>query len=614
MSAFAASNPEAARRAEALDGEPVIRLQDVGKAYKVFGSKLDNFIDALGLDHLMPWRRTRHIEFWALRGINLALGKGQRIGIVGRNGAGKTTLLKLITRNLNPTTGTVTVRGKVQAMIDAGAGFHPDFTGRENIRASLTLQGFNQRRINESIQDIAEFTELGEFLERPFKTYSSGMMARLMFATATAIKPEILVIDEILGAGDAYFVGKSNERMRQLVDTGASILLVSHSMEQITLLCDKAIWLDRGRVVKSGSSLDVVTAYSQYIRVLEDRRQKARNQKVASRRRLTNDVMESYSDTVVLRFVCPPGTKLDVSHARLLRDGIVEEECSVGDAQDSDSTQPAFVVITSGGWSAPASSDGTLFRSIQGGPGSGSAGQVAFNLFTLYPTIRYSVEMEYRLSGAAADLEVSHAGVTADRFELPDGEPGFQRASFDLSSLTAPASRAAPDPVRSIPEAVEPTAENPAVVEMRAQTRWPGEGSLLIEKVELLGDDGREHGVYQAGSRMKLCMTIRAARGGSYPVIPVAVLYRSDGVKVFSHIGAAVDVDMAVNSTLRFALDLGNLNLGDGHFAFAIAIYRKLEGSEAVWYDLIDRDYRFELVGAPPFMGLFEHSGHWTLS
>jgi len=609
---MAVSKPEEV--ADGLSDEAVIRLEGVGKAYKIFGSKLDNFIDALGLDHVMPWHRRRPAEFWALRGIDLHLGKGQRIGIVGRNGAGKTTLLRLITGNLSPTTGTVAVKGKVQALIDSGTGFHPDFTGRENIRASLTLQGFSQRQIQESVQDIAEFTELGEFLDRPFKTYSSGMMARLMFAAATAIKPEILIIDEILGAGDAYFVGKSSERMRQLVGTGASILLVSHSMEQITLMCDKAIWLDRGRIVKAGSSLDVVAAYGQYIRVLEDRRQKARNQKVATRRRLPNEVMESYSDTVVIRFVVPAGATLDLSRARLLRDGSVEEECAVGDAQDSDSTHPAFVVIGAGAWSAPVASHGALFRSLQG-TASEAAGQVAFNLFTLYPTIRYSVEVEYRLSGAPAVLEVSHAGVTGDRFELTESEPGFGRARFDLASLVVPESRAAVHPIPVTSDTDERSADAPPAPDLPAQTRWPGEGSLLIEKVELVGEDDREHGVYQSASRMCLRMTIRAAKAGAYPVMPVAVLYRSDGVKVFSQVGERVNLEMDRNQTCRFDLDLGCLNLGDGHYAFAVAIYSKLEpGGESVWYDLIDRDYRFELVGAPPFMGLFEHSGRWTLS
>ncbi|HEV2415045.1 MAG TPA: ABC transporter ATP-binding protein [Candidatus Dormibacteraeota bacterium] len=593
----------------------VVQMRNVGKAYKIFGSKLDNFVDALGLDHVMPWYRPKRQEFWALRGIDLELRRGQRIGIVGRNGAGKTTLLKLITGNLSPTTGTVQVKAKVQALIDAGTGFHPDFTGRENIRASLTLQGFSPRQIETSTEDIAEFTELGEFLDRPFKTYSSGMMARLVFATATAIKPEILVIDEILGAGDGYFLGKSNERMRQLVDSGASVLLVSHSMEQITLICDQAIWLDRGRIVKTGASLDVVAAYGQYIRVLEDRRQKARNQKVATRRRLANDFMESYSDTVLLHFIVPAASLLELSNARLFREEALEDQCAVGDAQDSEPTHAAFVVLDRGGWSGPRASNGILYRALEGGSASGSAGEVAFNLFTLYPGLRYSVELDYRLSGPEAALEISHAGVVVNRYDINTTNGEFERARFDLANIAARTVGNGPEAVQAGPtvDAVETLAETRPPAEPVAQTRWPGEGSLMIEQVELLDEDGHDRAVYEWTSPMTVRVTVRATRGGIYPVIPVAVLYRSDGVKVFSHIGDALSLDIQARAAHRFELQLGRLNLGDGHYAFAVAIYRNLNSAgPSLWYDLIDRDYRFEVVGAPPFMGLFKHGGRWT--
>src|SRR6266404_4742064 len=168
-----------------------LRLRGVSKMYKVFPSRTANLADALGL----PGRR-RFREFWALRGIDLELPHGKRLGIVGRNGAGKSTLLKLITGNIVPTVGTVDVGGSVQALLDAGAGFHPEFTGEENIRAALTLQAVPSSRMNDAIEEIAEFTELGEFLGQPFRTYSAGMQARLAFATATAVQPEILIVDE----------------------------------------------------------------------------------------------------------------------------------------------------------------------------------------------------------------------------------------------------------------------------------------------------------------------------------------------------------------------------------------------------------------------------------
>src|SRR4029077_3995688 len=170
----------------------VIRLAGVGKMYKIFPSRVDHFVVALGLSRLMPWRRIEPHEFWALRNIDFELKAGKRLGIIGRNGAGKSTLLKLITGNLAPTEGHVTVVGDIQALLEAGAGFHPEFTGYENVHAALTYQGLNRAEIAKATEDIAEFTELGDFLGQPYKTYSTGMMARLVFAVATSVRPKLL--------------------------------------------------------------------------------------------------------------------------------------------------------------------------------------------------------------------------------------------------------------------------------------------------------------------------------------------------------------------------------------------------------------------------------------
>jgi lipopolysaccharide transport system ATP-binding protein len=209
--------------------------------------------------------------------IDLEVKQGERLGIIGRNGAGKSTLLKLLTGNLAPTEGQLTVNGSIQALLTAGAGFHPEFSGIENIQSSLTYQGLTSDEINQAIADISEFTELGDFLGQPFKMYSAGMQARLTFATATVLKPDILIVDEILGAGDAYFFGKSIERMKELVLSGATVLIVSHALDQIARFCERAIWVDRGRIVYSGPALETIRAYEEYIHKMEDRRLQAKN-------------------------------------------------------------------------------------------------------------------------------------------------------------------------------------------------------------------------------------------------------------------------------------------------------------------------------------------------
>ena len=342
-----------------------IRLTGVGKMYRLHDSRWASFAEAVGINRILASPNEPRREMWALRGIDLDLPKGHRIGIIGRNGAGKSTLLKLITGNLAPTEGEVKVTGTVQALMTAGQGFHPEFDGFENMRAALTYQGLNRHEMKAAIDDIVEFTELEEFLDQPIKTYSSGMLARLAFAVATAIKPEILIIDEMLGAGDGYFLAKSSERMRALVDSGASILLVSHSTEQITLICEETIWLDRGQVVQRGPSLEVVKAYQQFINDLNDRRLKAKNRKVQSR---DYNVLEhdAYTDTLTMNLYLtgPEGAECDVSRVVLERDGSVEDSLFMGSPQDALGTHSTFL-LTDGDWSAPKQIPGGFCRTLR---------------------------------------------------------------------------------------------------------------------------------------------------------------------------------------------------------------------------------------------------------
>lgn len=246
--------------------EPIaIRLRNVSKIYRLHGSQGDQLIDVLGLQRFGFKTKSKPKEFAALSNVSLDVPRGHRIGIVGRNGAGKTTLLKLICGNFTPTSGELEVNGSVQALMSVGMGFHPEYTGRENIEASLQYNGLAREEYQKAMEGIIDFCELGDFLDQPFKTYSLGMQARLMFAAATAIKPDILIVDEVLGAGDAYFVAKSKTRVQKLIDSGCTMLLVSHSMQQVLELCDEAIWMDQGRIRMRGESFLVVKAYEEYI-------------------------------------------------------------------------------------------------------------------------------------------------------------------------------------------------------------------------------------------------------------------------------------------------------------------------------------------------------------
>jgi len=246
--------------------EPLaIRLQNVSKIYKLHGSQSDQLIDVLGLQRFGFKTKTMSKEFAALSDISLDVLRGHRIGIIGRNGAGKTTLLKLICGNFAPASGEVEVNGTVQALMSIGLGFHPEYTGRENVESSLQYNGLPRDEYRQAMEGIIEFCELGNFLDQPFKTYSLGMQARLMFAAATAIRPDILIVDEMLGAGDAYFVAKCKRRVEKLVSSGCTMLLVSHSMQQVLELCDEVIWLDQGKIRMQGESFLVVKAYEEFM-------------------------------------------------------------------------------------------------------------------------------------------------------------------------------------------------------------------------------------------------------------------------------------------------------------------------------------------------------------
>lgn len=245
-----------------------ISIKNLNKNYQLYNSVADQVVDVLGLTKLMFWRKTSIAQHQALKNVSLEVKKGERIGVVGRNGAGKSTLLKLVTGNFSPSSGDITVNGTVQALMNVGLGFHSEFSGYENIRSSLIYNGLPQGELEAAIQDVIDFSELEEYLHQPMKTYSLGMQARLMFAAATAITPDILIVDEVLGAGDAYFGAKSAHRMEKLTKSGCSLLLVSHSPQQILQFCERAIWIEDGQIVMDDSVLSVVKAYEEYTQKL----------------------------------------------------------------------------------------------------------------------------------------------------------------------------------------------------------------------------------------------------------------------------------------------------------------------------------------------------------
>ncbi|HEV7284592.1 MAG TPA: ATP-binding cassette domain-containing protein, partial [Kaistia sp.] len=208
----------------------------------------------------------------ALRGIDLTVGKGERVAIVGRNGAGKSTFLKLVAGTLKPTSGEIRVNGKVGALLEMGLGFHDDMTGYMNLRGALAYNDLPADQVEAAVADVIAFCELGDHLHQPVRTYSAGMRSRLYFAVATAINPDILIVDEVLGAGDGYFGHRSAARVSRLTEKGCTMLLVSHNAGQVLELCDRAIWIEGGQVQMEGPTPEIVNAYHDFVSSLEQAR------------------------------------------------------------------------------------------------------------------------------------------------------------------------------------------------------------------------------------------------------------------------------------------------------------------------------------------------------
>ena len=240
-----------------MDDE-VVRLEEVTVSYRVPSERIGTFKEYV-IRRLQG--RVQHQEFLALDQVNIKIKGGEVFGIIGKNGAGKSTLLKLVSRIMKPTGGRVWVRGRVAPLLEYGAGFHPELTGRENVFLNGVLLGFTRRQMEQKFDGIVDYAELWDFIDSPLRTYSSGMIARLGFAIATDVEPDILIIDEVLSVGDEAFQQKSSERMHKFQEQGVTILLVSHNMLVIEQMCDRVAWIDHGRLQMIGSPLETIQYY-----------------------------------------------------------------------------------------------------------------------------------------------------------------------------------------------------------------------------------------------------------------------------------------------------------------------------------------------------------------
>ena len=243
------------------NGSYALEAEGLGKAYRMYGSPLKRIVEGVS------WGRVKgHEEFWALKDVDFQLKPGASLGLCGANGAGKSTLLKILSGTTAPTVGRYRANGRVASLLELGAGFHMDFTGRANIVMNGTMMGLSRREIDAKMDEIIEFAELGDYIDEPVRTYSSGMGLRLGFSVAIAVDPEVLIIDEVFAVGDMYFQKKCVDKIYQFKKQNKTILFCSHSLYDVRQLCDQAIWLNHGECMALGDSVEVTNEYSAFQR------------------------------------------------------------------------------------------------------------------------------------------------------------------------------------------------------------------------------------------------------------------------------------------------------------------------------------------------------------
>jgi lipopolysaccharide transport system ATP-binding protein len=529
------------------------------------------------------------------------------MGILGRNGAGKSTLLKIVCGNLQPTEGTVRVHGKIQALLELGTGFHPDFTGRENVLAFLAYQGVTGKEARSRAEEACEFSELEDFLDLPVKTYSSGMYARLAFSAATCIEPEVLVIDEVLGAGDAYFAGKCFERMKQLTSQGATVLFVSHDLASVQLLCDHAVWIDSGRVVAQGDCLEVSRRYLAEVRREEEERLRAVNRKLRKRSSGSLQRSEELHELLLFHFVADSIHPLEEHiffRLTLKEDNEILREIVVGDAMDNEPSRGTFIHDEPGlmDWSEPRSLGGRRARAYCncGGRYAHAPFQFAIPVGKTTEGSSLCLEVEYLDSSREpVHLEVYSNDAYHRLATLSTNADGQIRAdSFDLS--TTPAGKKTDQLSEHDGEGAESTDAADVWAIPPGEGYGTGEGRIVAFR--LLDEYGKPRQQFEIRTRMTVHIEYAFMQPVPGPVFTVCI-YRADGTcvaQVFRPVNDSWQQDHPMSGWIDAVFD--PLLLGRGYYSISVAIFHHLDLAdprEPPTYHLLDRFFRFQVVQPP---------------
>lgn len=595
--------------------DAAVKIQNLSKMYRLYRRPMDKVLDAFGLNF---WRKNYYQEFWALRDINLEVKRGERVGIIGRNGAGKSTLLKIITGNVQPTEGNVTVNGSLQALLELGTGFHPEFTGRENIRASLAYQGLSTREIAEKEEEIIDFAELEDFIDQPIKTYSAGMYARLAFSTATAIKPDILIIDEVLGAGDAYFTGKCVERMRTLTGEGATVLFVSHDLASVQMLCERVIWIDRGRIKAEGEPLPIVKAYMAEVRKEEEIRLKAKDLRIQKKRAAQIEKIEDFYRPLLFHFIVDgkhPKETHPIFTLRLFSGDKEIGTINVGDAMDNSPEYLHYLMDDKGlmDWGPSKKMNGRWCREYKDCQGK-------------YCHAPFQFMLPKTLEHKDMFLIVEYQESQSESFcvEYYDGKKYKYLASLESKK---PGNLRKAEIVFTLPE--EDLAEKNNEQEIRKASvslincakdnKEEAYGSREIEilNFELLGEDGYPRKVFVSGETMVGRFYYRARLPVTNPTFVVCI-YRAEGFCASQVFLETKEIGLgSINGEGIVEVIYDPLLLGKGSYVVSIGIFKYCnlkDPSENPAYCVWDRAIHFQ-VNQPENiykeLGLIVHPVKW---
>jgi lipopolysaccharide transport system ATP-binding protein len=596
--------------------EIAVRADGLTKSYRLYRRPADRVLDVLGLLRRGRDGRPRFGEHLALDRVSFEIRRGEKVGIIGRNGAGKSTLLKLVTRSIEPSAGTLEVTGATQALLSLGTGFHPDFTGRDNVVNYLAQLGIAGERAASLTAEIVEFAEVEEYIDQPVKTYSSGMGARLMFAASTVIEPDVLVIDEVLGVGDAYFARKSYERIKALCsEHGSTLLLVSHDIYSTAQICERMIWIDRGRIVADGACTEVMAAYERSIRRQEELRLN-RRAIVRLRGELEG---EAAARAVAVGRITDAGAIRDqrpaihLSHVALVAGGRTLARIDA-DAPERGDASHLILDRMKGNWGPVVDVEGRQARLFEG---FGS-------IFHRLPFALIAEGLGQALDGGGVEVEIGVHAAGAHELECVLVHP-------DMAKLYGVRIKVAAGGWMDLrAQLTEDSQWGVTEAESNAQgaARY-GQRRMEITDVRFLDKAGAERHIFEVGDEMRVSLRYRinAEDFDERPLIVVAFL--KDGTlrtHRFWHDG----VHFGPRSPREGQIDIasGPLQLGAGRYLINVALFREgymtsaevhgfFTSNEGV-HDMHARGYELKIAEDGGWRlfndAVFSHPSRWTIN